>query len=54
VKDALTAIWTHRTPQSAKADDRQVPDSADGFTFATGRTARLHRFLTLGTDGGTY
>lgn len=54
MKDALTAIWTRRTPQSAKADDRQVPDSAGGFTFATGRTARLHRFLTLGTDGGTY
>ena len=54
MKDALTAIWTRRTPQSAKADDRQVPDSAGGFTFAAGRTARLHRFLTLGTDGGTY
>jgi 60 kDa SS-A/Ro ribonucleoprotein len=54
VKDALTAIWTRRTPQSAKADDRQVPNSAGGFTFTPGRTARLHRFLTLGTDGGTY
>jgi len=54
VKDVLAAIWTRRTPQSAKADDRQVPDNAGGFTFTTGRTARLHRFLTLGTDGGTY
>jgi 60 kDa SS-A/Ro ribonucleoprotein len=54
VKDALTAIWTRRTPQSAKADARQVPNSAGGFTFTPGRTARLHRFLTLGTDGGTY
>jgi 60 kDa SS-A/Ro ribonucleoprotein len=54
VKDALTAIWTRRTPQSAKADDRQVPNSAGGFTFTTGTTARLHRFLMLGTDGGTY
>jgi 60 kDa SS-A/Ro ribonucleoprotein len=54
MKDALTAFGTRRTRQSAKADDRQVPNSAGGFTFATGRTARLHRFLTLGTDGGTY
>ena len=53
MKDALTAIWTRRSPQSAKADDRQVPNSAGGFTFTPGRTGRLHRFLTLGTDGGT-
>lgn len=52
--DPLAAISTRRTPQSEQADSRQVPNSAGGFTFTTGRTARLHRFLTLGTDGGTY
>jgi 60 kDa SS-A/Ro ribonucleoprotein len=54
MKDALSAFGTRRTRQSAKADDRQVRNSAGGFAFATGRTARLHRFLTLGTDGGTF
>lgn len=52
--DPLAAISTRRTPQSQPADARQVPNSAGGFTFTVGRTARLHRFLTLGTDGGTY
>ena len=54
MNDALAAISARGMPQSAKADDRQVPNSAGGFTFTTGRPARLHRFLTLGTDGGTY
>ena len=52
--DALSAISTRRTPQSQQADTRQVPNSAGGWTFTTGREARLHRFLTLGVDGGTY
>ena len=52
--DPLTQVSTRRTPQSRQADVRQVPNSAGGFTFTTGKTARLHRFLTLGTDGGTY
>jgi len=52
--DPLAAIFTRHTPQSEQASPRQVPNSAGGFTFTTGKTARLHRFLTLGTDGGTY
>lgn len=52
--DPLAAISTRHTPQSEQADPRQVPNSAGGFTFTAGKTARLHRFLTLGTDGGTY
>lgn len=52
--DPLAAISTRHTPQAEQADSRQVPNSAGGFTFTTGKTARLHRFLTLGTDGGTY
>lgn len=52
--DPLAAISTRHTPQAEQADPRQVPNSAGGFTFTTGRAARLHRFLTLGTDGGTY
>jgi len=52
--DPLAQVSTRRTPQSEQADSRQVPNSAGGFTFTAGRQARLHRFLTLGTDGGTY
>lgn len=52
--DPLTQISTRRTPQTEQADPRQVPNSAGGYTFTVARTARLHRFLTLGTEGGTY
>ncbi len=52
--DPLAAISTRRTPQHVQADKRQVPNSAGGWAFTVQKTARLHRFLTLGTDGGTY
>lgn len=52
--DILSTISTRRTPQSQRADARQVENSAGGFTFALDDMARLRRFLTLGTDGGTY
>ncbi len=52
--DPLTQVSTRRTPQSKQADRRQVPNSAGGFGFPVNHGARLHRFLTLGTDGGTY
>jgi 60 kDa SS-A/Ro ribonucleoprotein len=52
--DPLAAISTRHTPQTGQAGSRQVPNSAGGFAFTTGKTARLHRFLTLGTEGGTY
>lgn len=55
--DPLAQVSTRRpqaTPQSEAADPRQVRNSAGGYTFTTGRAERLHRFLTLGTEGGTY
>lgn len=52
--DALSEINLRRTPQSEPADPRQVPNNAGGFTFTVPAEARLHRFLTLGTAGGTY
>lgn len=52
--DPLALISTRQTPQSQPASPRQVPDSAGGYTFTVDGNARLHRFLTLGTDGGTY
>jgi 60 kDa SS-A/Ro ribonucleoprotein len=54
MSDPLTSISTRHTPQSEQADPRQVPNSAGGWVFTVEKTARLHRFLTLGTDGGTY
>lgn len=52
--DALTAINTRQTAQSERADERQVPNAAGGYAFALDDETRLHRFLVLGTDGGTY
>lgn len=52
--DALSAISTRITPQAQGADERQVPNSAGGYSFHAPDLARLHRFLTLGTEGGTY
>jgi 60 kDa SS-A/Ro ribonucleoprotein len=53
-RDALAGIGTLVTPQSEQADPRQAKNHAGGWTFTTGRKERLHRFLILGTDGGTY
>lgn len=52
--DALTAINTRKTPQSEKADPRQVKNNAGGYVFKVYDETRVNRFLTLGTDGGTY
>lgn len=52
--DPLSTVSTRRTPQSEQADDRQVPNSAGGYTFQITPEQRLHRFLMLGVDGGTY
>lgn len=52
--DPLSQISTKTTPQNEQADPRQVPNSAGGFGFKVTGDARLHRFLTLGTEGGTY
>lgn len=52
--DILSRISTRRTAQSEPADPRQIPNAAGGYTFAADDWARVHRFLTLGTDGGTY
>jgi 60 kDa SS-A/Ro ribonucleoprotein len=56
MSDPLASISTRKraTPQSEQADPRQVANSAGGYTFTVAGDARLTRFLTLGTDGGTY
>ncbi|MEJ2886305.1 TROVE domain-containing protein [Actinomycetospora aeridis] len=52
--DVLRTVSTRATPQSEPADDRQIPNAAGGHGFALDEAARVRRFLTLGTDGGTY
>jgi 60 kDa SS-A/Ro ribonucleoprotein len=52
--DALAAISTRRTPQAEQADERQIPNAAGGYGFKLSDDVRIHRFLTLGTDSGTY
>jgi len=42
------------TPQSERADERQVQNSAGGFTFEVTPWQRLDRWLILGCEGGTY
>lgn len=52
--DPLTTISTRRTVQTLPANERQVKNSAGGYVFQVGDDARVHRFLTIGTTGGTY
>lgn len=54
MSDILTSFGTRRTPQSRKADARQVANSAGGNVFQITDEQRVRRFLTLGSDGGTY
>lgn len=43
-----------RTPQSRPAAAGQVKNAAGGYVFSVGDEARLHRFLTMGSEGGTF
>ncbi|WP_156749620.1 TROVE domain-containing protein, partial [Mycobacterium sp. E1747] len=52
--DVLSTVSTRRTPQSEQSDPRQKRNAAGGYTFLADVETRLHRFLTLGTEGGTY
>jgi 60 kDa SS-A/Ro ribonucleoprotein len=45
---------TLSTPQTEKADSRQVLNSAGGFVFQLTPQKQLERFLILGCDGGSY
>jgi len=53
-RDPLNAIRTRFTPQTRRARADEAPNHAGGFVFTVDDITRLRRFLTLGTDGGTY
>lgn len=55
--DPLTLVSTRRTPQSEPdpaVAPRQKLNAAGGYAFQLSDEAKIHRFLTLGTTGGTY
>lgn len=52
--DILASINTRKTSQKEKSRPDQVKNRAGGYVFQIGDEERLHRFLTLGTDGPTY
>ena len=52
--DTLSTFRLDRTPQTALADPRQTSNAAGGYTFQVTPEQRVRRFLTIGTDGGTY
>lgn len=52
--EALTAFNLRSTPQTEKADPRQVKNNAGGYTFQISDRDRLHRFLMTGSEGTYY
>ncbi|MBB3750873.1 60 kDa SS-A/Ro ribonucleoprotein [Mycolicibacterium sp. BK634] len=52
--DILKTIGLRRTPQRHASKPEQVLNAAGGYTFSVDDWARVRRFLTLGTDGGTF
>ena len=59
MSDVLTTVTTRTrkrsaTPQSQPRTREQVRNKAGGYVYRADDDIRLHRFLTLGTDGGTY
>lgn len=49
----LKQYSTRRTPQSEPLPG-QVPNNAGGHAYAVGDWMQMHRFLILGSEGGTY
>ena len=52
--DVLTSFNRRSTPQTSRADKRQVKNHAGGYTFEVTPLERVRRFLVLGTEAGTY
>lgn len=51
---ALVQLYAGSTPQTERADVRQVRNNAGGFVFKIDCWAKLDRFLILGTEAPTY
>jgi 60 kDa SS-A/Ro ribonucleoprotein len=48
------AVQFSNPPQSQPLNERQVANSAGGYSFAVDNWKRLDRFLILGSEGGSY
>lgn len=57
MNDPYTLVSTRRTPQSEPdpaVSDRQKQNAAGGYAFQVSDEVKIHRFLVLGSQGGTY
>lgn len=54
MKNYISSVNKLHTPQSEKADPKQVENSAGGFSFQVDDWTRMDRFLILGSEGGSY
>lgn len=52
--DPLTSVTTRATPQTRRAEPHQSPNNAGGYGFKVDDDVLIHRWLTIGTTGGTY
>jgi len=52
--DALSTINIRQTPQSEQAAPGQKRNAAGGYTFTVSDDTKIHRFLSIGTEGGTF
>lgn len=52
--DVLASINLRSTPQTQRADPRQVPNNAGAYAFPITPRDQLRRFLILGVAGGTF
>lgn len=52
-KNVYTEIVSE-TPQMAPLNERQVQNSAGGYSYPVGVWTRVERFLILGSEGGSY
>ncbi len=50
----LQRIIEEPTPQSEPLDDRMVPNNAGGYSYPVTDEVRMHRFLIIGSEDGSY
>ena len=50
----LKSFLNDPTPQSEALDERQMANSAGGYSYPVNDMERLRRFLILGSEGGSY
>lgn len=54
VMSVYTSYKPNQTPQTEKISSTQIKNNAGGYVFKTSSWDQFRRFLTLGTEGGTF